>query len=79
MSPEELNSWIKRRPYIPLRIHVAETTHYDIHNPEMIMVGRTAIFIGLRRDIQSELFDEPVMVSMRHITKVEPILDSIKA
>jgi hypothetical protein len=76
MSPEELNAWLKRRPYIPLRIHVAEKIHYDIMNPEFAMIGRTSLFIGLRRDIDSPLFDEPVMVAMRHITRVEPLVEA---
>lgn len=79
MSPEELNSWLRRRPYIPLRIHVTDGVHYDIPIPDMAMIGRTALFIGLRRDIDSPLFDEPVMVSMRHVTRVEPLIEAAPA
>jgi hypothetical protein len=75
MSPEELSEWLRREPYIPLRIHVTDRIHYDIVNPNFAMVGKSVIFIGLRRDIDSPLFDEPVMVSLRHITRVEPILE----
>jgi hypothetical protein len=77
MSPEELGKWLKRRPFIPLRIHVAEITHYDIFIPDMVMIGRTSIFIGARRDIDSEYFDEPIMVAMRHITRVEPLVEAM--
>lgn len=75
MSPEELNAWLRRVPYIPLRIHVTDRVHYDVVNPNFAMVGKSVIFIGLRRDIESPLFDEPVMVSLQHITRVEPILE----
>lgn len=79
MSPDELNSWIRRRPYIPLRVHVTDGVHYDIPIPDMAMVGRMVLFIGLRCDVQSPLFDEPVMVSMRHVTRVEPIVEDAPA
>jgi hypothetical protein len=76
MSPEELNSALKRRPFVPLRIHVSDQAMYEIRNPEMVMIGRTILFIGLRRDINSPYFDEPVMVAMRHVTRVEPIVEA---
>ena len=76
MSPEELNRALRRRPYVPLRIHVTDGVHYDILNPEMAMIGRTILFVGLRRDVDSPFFDEPVMVSMRHVTRVEPIVEA---
>ena len=75
MSPEELSGWLQRDPYIPLRIHVADRVHYDVLNPNFVMVGNKVILIGLRRNIESPYFDEPVMVSMQHITRVEPILE----
>lgn len=79
MSPEELNSALRRKPYVPIRVHVTDGVHYDILNPEMAMIGRTILFIGLRRDIDSPYFDEPVMVSMRHVTRVEPIIEAASA
>lgn len=76
MSPEELNSALKRRPFLPFRIHITDGVHYDIRNPEMVMIGRTILFIGLRREIDSPFFDEPVWVSMRHVTRVEPLVEA---
>ncbi len=76
MSPEGLNNWLKRDPFIPLRIHVSDRVHYDVVNPNFVMLGRTVIFFGMRRDIESDFFDEPVMVSFRHITRVEPIIET---
>ena len=76
MSPEELKGLLTRQPFMPFRIHVAEVASYDIRNPNMVMIGRTILFIGLRRDINSPYFDEPVMVALRHITRVEPIVEA---
>lgn len=76
MSPEELNSALRRRPYIPLRIHVTDGVHYDVFNPEMAKIGRTILFIGFQRNVDRPFFDEPVMVSMRHVTRVEPIVEA---
>lgn len=76
MSPEELNSALRRRPFVPIRIHVTDGVHYDIRVPHMVMIGRTILFIGLRRDVDSPFFDEPVWVALRHVTRVEPIIEA---
>lgn len=79
MSPEELRAVLNRDPFIPMRIHVAEVTSYEIRNPNMAMIGRTILFLGLRRDVDSPYFDEPVMIPLRHITRVEPIVEAVPA
>ena len=76
MSPEELSGALKRRPFVPFRIHITDGAQYEIRIPDMVMIGRTILFIGLRRDIDSPFFDEPVWVAMRHITRVEPIVEA---
>jgi hypothetical protein len=77
MSPNELKTMLARRPFVPIRIHVAEITHYDVYNPEMAVVGQTVLFIGLTRNVANEYFDEPVIVALRHITRVEPLIEAM--
>lgn len=77
MPPSEIKALLNRRPFVPFRIHVAEVSHYDIHNPEMVMVGTAALFIGLRREIESPYWDEPAIVALRHITRIEPLIESL--
>lgn len=79
MAPEELRGWLRRAPFIPLRIHVSGGIHYDVSNPEFVMLGHSVILIGLRRDVDSPFFDEPVMVSLGHIIRVEPIIPAATA
>lgn len=76
MSPEEISSLLKRRPFMPFNVHVTGNVEHTIREPEMTMIGRTVLFIGGRRDIDSPYFDEPILVSMRHITRLEPIVEA---
>lgn len=79
MDPEQINSLTRRRPFIPFRIHVTDGVHYDVTNPEFISIGRTVLFVGVRRDPNSEFFDEPVLVALRHVTRVEPLVNQAMA
>ena len=77
MSPDELAPIFRRRPYLPVRLHLTEGEVIDVPNPEMALVGRTVLLLGVQRDTASPYFDEPVMLALAHIRKVEPIVASI--
>ena len=73
MSPNELIALRRRRPVIPFRLHVSGGVSYDITFPEWMLVGATTVFIGARRDPSSPIFDEPILVAVRHIIRAEPL------
>lgn len=73
MTSEELDSWVKREPFVPFRIHVQERIQYDVAKPRFAMVGRNCVMIGLRKNIDSPFFDEPVLVLLKDVTRVESL------
>jgi hypothetical protein len=77
MDPEQVNAFTRRRPFVPFRVHVADGVSYDVTNPEFVSVGRTVLFVGVRRDPASPFFDEPVIVALRHVTRIEPLVDPV--
>ena len=76
MSPEEISTLLKRRPFMPFKVHVTGNVEYTIREPEITRIGRNVLFIGDKRDAASEFFDEPILVSMRHITHLELIVEA---
>ena len=75
MAPSKINSLLRRKPFLPFRVHVTGGVYYDVFEPEMAMIGMSVLFLGQRRNIASEYFDEPVLVALRHITRLEPIVE----
>lgn len=75
MNPQELKSMLERRPFIPFRIHISDQASYDITRPELVVVGGSMTFIGMIRNVQSDFFDEPVIIANRHITRLEPLIE----
>ena len=76
MAPSEINAMLRRRPFVPFHVHVTGDVSYDVRNPEMVMIGMSVLFIGQRRDIASDYFDEPVLVALRHVTRLEPLVEA---
>ena len=79
MSPEDLHILLSRRPFLPFRLTITGGVTYDITYPEAAMLTRSVLVIGIKRDIESPYWDEPVWVALRHIVSAEPILESASA
>jgi hypothetical protein len=53
MRAEEITQLLRRRPFQPFRIHATTGQHYDIRHPEVVIVQRQCMEIGLDPDPKS--------------------------
>ncbi len=73
MRPEDIRESLKRRPFQPFRVTLTDGRTYDVRHPEMAMVGRSSVVIGLPPPGDGEpIFDRLVTVSLLDIMQVEP-------
>lgn len=72
MRAEEINNHVRRQPFEPFRVFVSDGSNYDIHHPELILVGRHDVVITIEvgeNDIPERFaYCDPV-----HITRIEPL------
>ncbi|MBY0229434.1 MAG: hypothetical protein K2W96_09160 [Gemmataceae bacterium] len=73
MRPEELVQLLRIRPFQPLRILMTDGRTYDIRHPEMVIVQRGRVDIGVITDPASGVADRVDYCSIIHIVRVEPI------
>lgn len=74
MRPEDLKEFISRQPFQPLRVTLTDGRTNDIVHPDLAMVGRSSMAIGLPRASEStHIYDRLVTVSILHIMQVEPV------
>jgi hypothetical protein len=71
MRPEELTALLRRRPFVPFRIHMTDGHAYEIHHPEAMMVSRSYAVIGLQPDPETGVVDRSELCAMLHIVRVE--------
>ena len=73
MRPEDIREFLQRRPFQPIRITLTDGRTYDVRHPELAMVGRSTVAIGVPApDDPSPVYDRRVTVSLLHIMQVEP-------
>ncbi len=73
MRTNDLDAQIKLRPFVPLRIHFSDGSHYDIRHPEMITVSRTVISLAICGRADATMPERIVLCDPLHVTRLEPI------
>jgi hypothetical protein len=77
MSPVGIVQALQRRPFEPFRIEVSDGTSYEVRHPELVMVGRRAIVIGVPAEGQYPVYERTETVSLGHVVKLIPLPSSV--
>ncbi len=74
MRSEDIQEFVRRQPFRPFRITLTDGRTYDVRHPEMAMVGRSTVAIGLAANGQDEtIYDRLVTVDLLHIMQTEHV------
>jgi hypothetical protein len=74
MRTEELRELIKKTPFQPFRLFLSNGQSYDVTHPDLAMVGRNDLILGLpASDIPAGVFDRFVFVALMRINNIEPL------
>ena len=72
MRPDDILDMLRRQPFLPFRIHLSNGQTYDIRHPEIALVTRAAIVIGIPGSAPSENYpDRYTVVAPIHINSIE--------
>jgi hypothetical protein len=71
MRPEELRNLLRRRPFVPIRIHLTDGTTYDVRHPEMAFLTRSTVEVGIEHQEGSGIADDVIYCSLIHVVRVE--------
>ena len=77
MSGIEFKELLRRKPFIPLRIHMSDGVTYDIFHPDNIIVGHSRVDIGRGADPQG-VVDRVDYCSLEHVVRVEELSKKAK-
>lgn len=73
MNANELLELIRRRPFVPVRIHLTDGTAYEIRHPEQLWVLRGRVDIAVPADVATGLIDRVEHGALVHIVRVEDL------
>lgn len=73
MRPEELTALLRRRPFLPLRVHMTDGHTYEIRHPEAMLVSRSHAVVVTQQDPATAVVDRYEYLGLIHIVRVEEL------
>jgi hypothetical protein len=73
MTAHELIELLEERPFVPVRLRLADGRMREIRHPEMAIVSDTLVAIGVPRDDDSRIATKIASCSLSHVVEAEPI------
>jgi hypothetical protein len=74
MRSEDIQQLVRREPFKPFRITLTDGRTFEVRHPEMAMVGRSTVAIGLPANGNEEtIYDRLVTVDLLHIMQTEHV------
>jgi len=62
-----------RKPFAPFRVVMADSITYDIHRPELVMVGEASILVGIPPAPGGRYFTRFVSLFLAFVVRIDPI------
>jgi hypothetical protein len=73
MTQEELRDAARRQPFAPFRVVLTTGAMYDVHHPDLIMVGRRSAIIGIVNEPDGTAYDRTIKVDLLHVVGIEEL------
>ena len=74
MRPEDILELVRARPFRPFRIRMSDGQQFEVRHPELAMVGRSQVIVGIPAERGPEgMIERTVNCALLHITTTELI------
>jgi hypothetical protein len=71
MPPEDIQKKIRHKPFRPFRLYLSDGSVYEIRHPELVLLGRRSLIVGLTGDPTETLYERTVDVDLLHIVRMD--------
>ncbi len=70
-SPDDIQARLRQQPFVPLRIVTTTGQTYDIPHPELVVVGRRYVFVGLPSKENPTQAEQVTHIALIHVTELQ--------
>ena len=72
-NPDDIQQRLRQSPFTPVRIIISSGQTFDIYHPDLVMVGRREITIGMASSRNPAQYEHVTRVPIMHITALEDL------
>jgi hypothetical protein len=74
MRPDDVLRLLRARPFQPFRVFLSDGSQYDVRHPEMAIVSRSTVMLGVPGpDGLDGPVEDVVHCALIHITQMKPL------
>ncbi len=73
ISPDDIQKRMRKSPFIPVRIIISSHQTFDVMHPDLVLVGRREIMIGMASRKNPAQYEQVTRVPITHITALEDL------
>ena len=74
MRPEDIIKLLRAQPFRPFRVFLSDGSQYDVRHPEMAIVDRSVVTVGVPGPGGLDApMERTVLVALIHINKAEHV------
>jgi hypothetical protein len=74
MRPEDILRFLRARPFEPFRIYISDGSAYEVHHPELAIVERSTVLVGIPGPQGPDgPVERTIFCALVHITRAEKL------
>ena len=73
LTAGDIQAKLKERPFVPFRVIMSSGQFYDIHHPDLVLVGKRHLFVGTASEDNPTMFDKSSLLSVLHVAALEAL------
>ena len=78
IRPEDVREHLDKRPFEPFRICMSDGTQYEVRHPELCLLSRATLFVGVPNPRKPGVAMGVHHVALVHVVRFEPLNGSAK-
>ncbi|NUQ61119.1 MAG: hypothetical protein HUU20_01440 [Pirellulales bacterium] len=72
-TSDDIQARLQRRPFVPVRVVTSSGQMFDIFHPDLVMIGRRDITIGMASVENPRQYERQTHVAIMHVTALEDL------
>ena len=72
-TADNIQERVRQRPFVPLRIVTISGEAFDVYHPDLIMVGRRDVMIGMASVNHPGQYERVTRIAIMHVTALEDL------
>lgn len=73
LTADDIRDRVRSRPFSPLRIVTSSGESYDVYHPDLIMIGRREVTVGIPSGETPAYYDRQARIAIMHITALHDL------